>query len=184
MNNDEAVARINALEGWVCNYPKSNTFDQFRKDYIEQEREIDAFIATSDRDSWNQAVLDALDSLGETLDIGGFHYSRERPWRRIDQGPSYGDSRDDTLDELYEKLPADYQVSPAIAAAFDPTKQKLHSTEWVGKTRREQLDWLHGELQGLISRIQTPESAAVVHAYLFDFVDKYDVEGADLDVPL
>lgn len=36
----------------------------------------------------------------------------------------------------------------------------------------------------LISRIQTPESAAIVHAYLFDFIDRYDVEGADLDAPI
>ena len=77
-----------------------------------------------------------------------------------------------------------FVMSDAIRAAFDPIKERLHSDEWVGKTRRQQLDWLDGELQGLISRIQTPESAAVVHAYLFEFIDRYDGEGADLDAPV
>ena len=113
-------------------------------------------------------------------------YSRDRPYRRIDQGPSYGDYRDDLLDDLYKKVKADpnYVMSDAIRAVFDPIKERLHSEEWIGKSRREQLDWLDSELQNLISRIQTPESAAVVHAYLFEFIDKYDVEGADLDAPI
>lgn len=75
-------------------------------------------------------------------------------------------------------------MSDAIRAAFDPIKQRLHSHEWIGKARREQLNWLDRELQDLISRIQTPESAAVVHSYLFEFIDRYDVEGADLDAPI
>ena len=118
------------------------------------------------------------------MDTDGFLYSRDRPYRRIDQGPSYSDGRDDTLDDLYATMLDDHQVSEAMRAMFDAIKERLHSDEWIGKPRREQLDWLDRELQGLISRIQTPESAAVVHAYLFEHIDRYDVEGADLDDPV
>lgn len=186
MNNAEASARINALDAWVARYPRSNTFRQFWQDYHAQDPELAEWIKTSDRDSWDQDVCDALDMLGDGLDTDGFMYSRDRPYRRIDQGPSYGDYRDDLLDDLYEKVKADpdYVMSDAIRAVFDPIKKRLYSDEWLGKPRREQLDWLDSELQNLISKIQTPESAAVVHAYLFEFIDRYDVEGADLDTKI
>lgn len=184
MNNDEAEARIHALDAWTARYPRSNTFRQFWKDYREQDPELHEFLENSDRNTWSEGVVDALNAIGDGMDTSGFMYSRDRPYRRIDQGPSYGDGRDGVMDDLYSQLPADHQLSPAIAAAFDPIKERLHSNEWIGKPRRAQLDWLYDELQNLISRIQTPESAAVVHAYLFDFIDKHDIEGADLDAPI
>jgi hypothetical protein len=186
MNNAEAAARIHALDAWVARYPRTNTFRQFWQDYDAQDPELAEWIKSSDRDSWDQDVRDALDMLGDGMDTDGFMYSRDRPYRRIEQGPSYGDYRDDIMDDLYKKVSEDpdYVMSDAIRAVFDPIKERLHSDEWIGKPRRDQLDWLEGELQNLISRIQTPESAAVVHAYLFDFIDKYDVEGADLDDPI
>lgn len=184
MTNEDAEARVRALDAWVSQYPRSNTFRQFWKDYEAQDPELHEFLAKSDRQSWSEGVIDALNALGDGMDTSGFMYSEDRPYRRINQGPSYGDGRDEVMDELYEQLPADYQVSPAIAAAFEPIKERLHSDEWIGKSRREQLDWLDDELQSLISRIQTPGSAAVVHAYLFEFIDRYDVEGADLDAPI
>lgn len=186
MNNEEATARIHALDAWAARYPRSNTFRQFWQDYEAQDPELEEFLATSDRENWDDGVRNALNMLGEGLDTSGFMYSRDRPYRRIDQGPSYGDGRDDLLDELYKKVAKDpnYVMSDPIRAAFDAIKAKLHSPEWIGKPRREQLDWLDRELQDLISRIQTRESAAVVHAYLFDFIDKHDVEGADLDAPI
>jgi hypothetical protein len=87
------------------------------------------------------------------------------------------------LDELYKKVEADpdYVMSDAIRGVFEPIKERLLSEEWIGKTRREQLDRLDDELESLISTIDTPDSAAVVHAYLFNFIDKHDFEGADLD---
>lgn len=184
MNNDEAEARIHALDAWTARYPRSNTFRQFWQDYREVDPELHKFLEESDRASWSDGVLDALNALGDGMDTSGFMYSQDRPYRRINQGPSYGDGRDGVMDDLYSRLPADYQVSPAIAATFDPIKERLHSDEWIGKSRREQLDWLDRELQGLISRIQTPESAAVVHAHLFNFIDRHNVEGADLDAPI
>lgn len=186
MNIEEAVARLHALDEWVCRYPRSNTFAQFRSDYAGQDPELETFLATSDRASWNQDLQDAINSVGESLDIGGVLQSYDRPWRRISEGASYGDYRDDTLEDLYKKVgqDPDYIMSDAIRSVFDPIKQKLHSSDWVGRPRREQLDWLHTELQDLISRIQTRESAAVVHAYLYDFLDRYDVEGRDLDAPI
>lgn len=184
ISNDQAESRIRALDAWTARYPRSNTFRQFWVDYEAQEPELHEFLAKSDRNSWSEGVVDALNALGEGMDTSGFMYSKDRPYRRIDQGPSYGDGRDTVMDDLYSQLPADYQVSPAIAAAFDPIKERLHSDEWIGKPRRAQLDWLYDELQNLISRIQTPESAAVVHAYLSDFIDRHDVEGADLDAPV
>jgi len=173
--------------GWLyARYPRSNTFPQFWRDYHAQNPELAEFINTSDRDTWDQDVRDALDMLGDGMDTDRFMYSRDRPYRRIEQGPSYGDYRDDLLDDLYKKVAADpsYGMSYAIRAAFDPIKDRLHSDEWIGKPRREQLDRLDRQLQDLISRIQTPESAAVVHAYLSNFIDKYDIEGADLDALL
>ena len=186
MHNDEAEARIQALDAWVARYPRSNTFRQFWKDYREQDAELHEFLEKSDRDTWSDGVLDALYVLGEGMDTSGFMYSQDRPYRRINQGPSYGDGRDELLDDLYKQVAADpnYVMSDAIRAAFDPIKERLHSDEWIGNSRREQLDWLDRELQDLISRIQTPESAAVVHAYLFEHIDRYDVEGADLIVPI
>ena len=186
MDNAEAAKRINALDAWVARYPRSNTFRQFWQDYEAQDPELHEFLGTSDRKTWDGDVINALNMLGEGKDVGGLMYSHDRPYRRINQGPSYGDGRDDLLDELYKKVAADpnYVMSDAIRDAFDPIKAKLHSSEWIGKPRREQLDWLYDELQNLISRIRTPESAAVVHAYLFDFIDRHDVEGADLDQPI
>ena len=184
MDHAEAAARIHVLDAWLASYPRSNTFRQFWKDYRAQDPELHEFLETTYQTTWDEGVRDALNALGEGMDTSGFMYSQDRPYRRINQGPSYGDGRYELLDELYAKLPVGYQVSATIAAAFDPIKQRLHSDEWVGKTRRQQLDWLDGELQDLISRIRTPESAAVVHAYLFDFIDKYDVEGADLDASI
>jgi hypothetical protein len=186
MNNAEAAKRIYALDAWVARYPRSNTFRQFWQDYEAQDPELHEFLRTSDRETCDGDVINALNMLGEGKDVGGFMYSSDRPYRRINEGPSYGDSRDELLDELYKKVAADpdYVMSDSIRAAFDPIKAKLHSPEWIGKPRREQLDWLDRELQDLISRIRTPESAAVVHAYLFEFVDRYDVEGADLDAPI
>lgn len=186
INNEEAEVRIDALDAWVATYSRSNTFRQFWQDYREIDPELHEFLEKSDRDSWSDGVLDALNALDDGMDTDGFMYSKDRPYRRINQGPSYGDGRDELLDKLYKKVVADpdYVMSNAIRAAFDPIKTRLHSDQWVGKTRREQLDWLDRELQDLISRIQTPESAAVVHSYLFDFIDRYDVEGADLDAPI
>lgn len=186
MNNEDATARIHALDAWVARYPRSNTFRQFWADYEARDPELKEFLATSDRESWDEGVRNALNMLGEGLDTSGFMYSRDRPYRRIDQGPSYGDGRDELMDELYLRVAADptYFMSDAIRAVFDPIKERLHSDEWIGKPRRQQLDWLDRELQDLISRIETPESAAVVHAYLFEFIDKHDVEGADLDAPI
>ena len=184
MNNDEAEARIRALDAWTAGYPRSNTFRQFWQDYRDRDPELYDFLKNSDWNSFSDGVRDALNALGDGKDASGFMYSKDRPYRRINEGPSYGDYRDEGLDDLYARLPADYQVSPAIAAEFEPIKERLHSDEWIGKPRRQQLDWLHHELQHLISRIQTPESAAVVHAYLFDFIDRHDVEGADLDAPI
>lgn len=186
MNNDEAEARIHALDAWVAKYPRSNTFRQFWQEYREKDPELDEFLESSDRSTWSEGVRDALNALGDGMDTSGFMYSKDRPYRRINQGPSYGDGRDELLDGLYKKVVAepDFVMSDAIRAAFDPIKRRLHSDEWIGKSRREQLDWLDRELQDLISRIQTPESATVVHAYLFEFVDSYDVEGADLDTPI
>ncbi|WP_235578485.1 hypothetical protein [Pseudoxanthomonas sp. Root65] len=180
MNMDEAIDRIHALDRWVCLYPRSNTFAQFHADYAAQDPELEAFLNATEHEDCPQDLSDALNSLGESIDMGQFLESQDKPWRRISHGPSY--SRDTTMDELYAQLPADYQVSEAITEVFEPIKARLHSKEWVGKPRREQLDWLDDELQSLISRIQNPESAAVVHAYLFEFIDRYDVEGADLDV--
>ena len=184
MNYEEAVRRVTALDQWVCTYPRSNTFGQFRSEYSTRDPELEEFLAASKLDAWPQELIDAVNSLGESVDMGHFLESPDRPWRRISDGPSYGYSRDDTLDQLYAALPADYQVSEAIRAVFDPIKERLHSDEWIGRSRREQLNWLDRELQHLISRIQTPRSAAVVHAYLFEFIDRYDVEGADLDAPV
>lgn len=183
MNNDEAEARIHALDAWVAGYPRSNTFRQFWDDYQAQDPELHQFLEKSDRNAWSDGVLDALNALGDGMDTSGFMYSQDRPYRRINEGPSYGDGRDELLDDLYKRVATDanYVMSDAIREAFDPIKERLHSDEWIGKSRREQLDWLDRELQDLISRIQTPESAAVVHAYLFEFIDKYDFEGADLD---
>jgi hypothetical protein len=181
MNNDEAEARIGALDAWTAGYPRSNTFRQFWQDYRDRDPELYDFLKNSDWNSFIDGVRDALNALGDGMDARGFVYSKDRPYRRINEGPSYGDYRDEVLDDLYARLPADYQVSPAIAAEFDSIKERLHSDEWIGKPRRQQLDWLDHELQGLISRIQTPESAAVVHAYLFEFIDTYGIEGADLD---
>lgn len=183
MNNDEAEARIHALDAWVAGYPRSNTFRQFWDDYQAQHPELHQFLEKSDRNAWSDGVLDALNALGDGMDTSGFMYSQDRPYRRINEGPSYGDGRDELLDDLYKRVATDanYVMSDAIREAFDPIKERLHSDEWIGKSRREQLDWLDRELQDLISRIQTPESAAVVHAYLFEFIDKYDFEGADLD---
>lgn len=175
----EATERVHALDRWVCLYPRSNTFAQFHADYAAQDPELRAFLADSPSDGGPQDMIDALHSLGESVDMGQFLESQDKPWRRISDGPSY--SRDETMDDLYSRLPADYRVSGAIAEVFEPIKARLHSKEWIGKFRRAQLDWLDDELQSLISRIRTPESAAVVHAYLFDFIDRYDVEGADLD---
>ncbi|MEJ2791010.1 MULTISPECIES: hypothetical protein [unclassified Pseudoxanthomonas] len=186
MKNEEAVARIHALDAWVSRYPRSNTFRQFWKDYDKQDLELAAFLSDSDRGTWDEGVHNALNMLGEGMDTSGFMYSRDRPYRRINEGPSYGDGRDELLDDLYKTVAPDpnYVMSDAIRAVFDPIKERLHSEEWTGKPRRQQLDWLDRELQDLISRIQTPKSAAIVHAYLFDFVDQYDVEGADLDAPI
>ena len=183
MKNDEAEVRIHALDAWVARYPRSNTFRQFWDDYDAQDPELDEFLEKSDREAWSDGVLDALNALGDGLATSGLMYSQDRLYRRIDEGPSYGDGRDELLDDLYMVVAADpnYVMSDAIREAFDPIKERLHSDEWIGKSRREQLDWLDRELQDLISRIQTPESAAVVHAYLFEFIDKYDFEGADLD---
>lgn len=186
ITNEIAQARIHALDAWVSQYPRSNTFRQFWEDYQAQDPALHEFLATSDPTTWDEDVINALNALGEGMDTSGFMYSQDRPYRRIDQGPSYGDGRDTLLDDLYKVVAAnpDYKMSDAIRAAFEPIKQRLHSEEWIGKPRREQLDWLDAELQDLISRIQSPESAAIVHAYLFDFIDRYDVEGADLDAPI
>ena len=186
ISNEEAGARIHALDAWVSLYPRSNTFRQFWNDYRAQDPELHEFLEKSERDTWSEGVLDALNALGDGMDTSGFMYSQDRPYRRINQGPSYGDGRDEVLDDLYKAVVAnpDYAISDAIRAVFDPIRERLHSGEWIGKSRREQLDWLNGELQSLISRIRTPESAAVVHAYLFEFIDRYDVEDADLDAPI
>lgn len=182
MNMDEAIDRVHALDRWVCLYPRSNTFAQFHADYAAQDPELKGFLDGTEHEDSPQDLIDALNSLGESIDMGQFLESQDKPWRRISDGPSY--SRDETMHDLYAQLPADYQVSDAITEVFEPIKARLHSDEWFGKSRREQLDWLDDELQGLIYRIQTPESVAVVHAYLFDFIDRYDVEGADLDAPI
>lgn len=128
MNNAEAAARIHALDAWVARYPRSNTFRQFWDDYKSQDPELEEFIAHSDRNTWDDDVRNALDMLGEGMDTGGFLYSRDRPYRRIEEGPSHGDYRDQIFDELYSTLPHGYQVSAEIAEVFEPIKARLHSS--------------------------------------------------------
>ena len=157
ISNNEAEARINALDAWVARYPRANTFRQFWEDYQGQDPELHEFLESSDRRTWSDGVLDALNALGDGMDTGGFMYSRDRPYRCINEGLSYGDGRDELLDDLYRVVAGnpDYVMSDAIREVFDSIKERLHSDEWIGRPRREQLDWLDRELQDLISRIQT-----------------------------
>ena len=46
MDNEEAAARIHALDAWVASYPRSNTFRQFWKDYRAQDPELHEFLET------------------------------------------------------------------------------------------------------------------------------------------
>lgn len=68
--NDEAEARDQALDAWVSRYPRSNTFRQFWQDYREQDPALHEFLEKSDRDSWSDGVLDALNALGDGMDSG------------------------------------------------------------------------------------------------------------------
>ena len=72
MNYEQAVERVNALDRWVYLYPRSNTFGQFRTEYAALDPELREFLDTSKREDWPQELIDALNSLVESVDMGHF----------------------------------------------------------------------------------------------------------------